>query len=252
MDNLAAALVRLWFALWRFVERLLYRGAYSVLVPYGTRVFTPWFDRSSRSAFAGAYDVAARGGPMIVSRDRGYLLHAFARQAALLPGDFAECGVYAGGTAQLIAEAVRDRNVALHLFDTFAGMPGTADPDRDYHGPGDFGDTSLANVERRLAAYPFVRFHPGVIPDSLVDGRFAFVHIDVDIYPSTLAAIEWFWPRMGPGGIVICDDYGYRHLRNAAKRALDDYFVDEPEKPIALPTGQALIIRTAGGLRARG
>jgi hypothetical protein len=30
--------------------------------------------------------------------------------------------------------------------------------------------------------------------------RLSFVHLDLDLYDSTLAALEWFWPRLEKGG----------------------------------------------------
>lgn len=38
----------------------------------------------------------------VVSPDRCYMLFALARYASQLDGDFAECGVYKGGTALLL------------------------------------------------------------------------------------------------------------------------------------------------------
>ncbi|MEO7522088.1 MAG: TylF/MycF/NovP-related O-methyltransferase, partial [Gemmatimonas sp.] len=188
------------------------------------------------------------GGSMIVAPDRSYVLHGFARRPIV--GEFVECGVFAGGTAHLLAATLAaEGSVApLHLFDTFAGMPDTAQPERDFHGPGDFGDTSLGLVQRRLAAYTNVRYHPGFVPDTFAeldaDVRLAFVHVDLDIYPSVLAACD-LWPRVVSGGVMIFDDYGFWHLRHAARRAVDEYFAGQADKPIVLATGQAIVIRSS-------
>ena len=71
----------------------------------------------------------------------------------------------------------------------------------------------------------------------------AFVHVDVDIFPSMLECCRWFWPRMRPGGIMVFDDYGYFVYRNAARAAIDEYFDGQSLRPIALPTAQAMIIK---------
>jgi hypothetical protein len=49
-------------------------------------------------------------------------MRSFVEHARLLPGALSEGGVYRGGSAQVIASAVRDAGskVPLHLFDTFS------------------------------------------------------------------------------------------------------------------------------------
>jgi predicted O-methyltransferase YrrM len=247
---LARLLIRAWFAAWTVLERAFYHGhQYTVLVPYGNRVLTPWFDPHGGSLFADAHRVAAAAGPMAVTADRCYMLHQFAFRSASLPGEMAECGVFTGGTAHLLAEAMSHASPGktLHLFDSFEGMPEAADPDRDYHAPGDFSNTSLARVQRRLGRYASVRFHPGFVPRTFAeldpDSVFSFVHVDMDIYSSTEDCCRWFWPRLTSGGAMVFDDYGFFHLRLAARAAVDAFFADQADKPIVLPTGQAVVIK---------
>jgi len=36
---------KFWYAFWRLIERYFFQGrVYSLHVPYGYRIFTPWFD----------------------------------------------------------------------------------------------------------------------------------------------------------------------------------------------------------------
>lgn len=155
-------------------------------------------------------------------------------------GDVAECGVYRGGTARILAEIVPDRTV--HLFDTFSGMP-SIDPNKDLHKVGDFADTSLEAVRHYLAAYRNVNCVQGLIPASLaciVDRHFSFVHIDLDIYSSIKSASEFFYPRMQPGGILLFDDYGYPSCPGA-RAAVDEFFADKPEVGLTMVTGQCAV-----------
>ena len=155
-------------------------------------------------------------------------------------GDVAECGVYRGGTARILAEIVPDRTV--HLFDTFSGMP-SIDPNKDLHKVGDFADTSLEAVRHYLAAYRNVNCVQGLIPASLaciVDRHFSFVHIDLDIYSSIKSASEFFYPRMQPGGILLFDDYGYPSCPGA-REAVDEFFADKPELGLTMITGQCAV-----------
>lgn len=184
----------------------------------------------------------------VVSPDRCYILMNFASLCLNYEGDFAECGTYKGGTAYLIANLIDSagKQKVLHLFDTFTGMPVFADPKRDNHKPGDFGDTSLSSVKMFLQKFKFINYHVGIIPNTFNDvenSYFSFVHIDVDLYPSTLACCQFFYPRLVKGGVLICDDYGFKGYERAAKLAIDDFFKDKPEKVIYLPTGQAIVIK---------
>lgn len=75
----------------------------------------------------------------------------------------------------------------------------------------------------------------------MADRRFSLVHIDVDIYRPTLDALEFFWDRVTPGGMVVCDDYGFSTCPGATA-AMDEFF-DGRAPVMQLPTGQGLVIR---------
>jgi O-methyltransferase len=174
------------------------------------------------------------------------MLRQFSQYAAQLDGDFAECGCYRGGTAWLLGESSQGKDGRkLHLFDTFEGMPLLADSDPGGHKKGDFGDTSLESVKELLSGYNNVEYHPGFIPNTFegFDGKFSFVHVDVDLFETSSACYEFFYPRMVTGGIMICDDYGFRKYETSARKAVDTFFANKPEVVVTLPTGQALVIK---------
>lgn len=216
---------------------------YTECPPYGYFTYSPWFEPWFLEKYNRIKDHTC------VKEDRCYMIYRFAQTCMRLPGDFAECGVYRGGTAVLTAATLVEggvRDKKLHLFDTFAGMPTTADSDPSSHKEGDFGDTSLDHVKGLLREYPFVTFNPGFIPKTLEavkDRTFAMAHIDVDLYQSTRDAFEFFYPRMSPGGIMLCDDYGAPAYIEAAKKAVDEFFANKPEKPISLRNGQCFVIK---------
>jgi O-methyltransferase len=218
-------------------------NGYMPCPPNSYRVYAPW----TQPPFAARFEQVRPW--TLVSDDRCYILQQFVRQCAHLPGDFAECGVYKGGTAMLSARTLLDAGAPdrpLHLFDTFHGMPEEAAFDSGGHEPGDFGDTSLPAVRSRLAEFSNVRFHPGLIPATLsevTDRTFAFVYLDLDLYQPTLEALRFFYPRMVTGAALVGDDYGFPRYKDAAKRAVDEFFADRPEPVIVLKTGQCVVIR---------
>jgi O-methyltransferase len=238
-----------WYVFWRLVERLLYDNrAYTLQVPFGHRVFTPWFDSTARSEFAVSLEAVRRSGPFMVSPDRAFVLFQWCRRSLHVEGDMAECGVYAGGTAELLAHCLKQSQspARLHLFDTFSGMPSTR-PERDYHAGGDFADTSLDFVRERLNDFQFCRFHQGWMPETFDQvahiSAYSFVHVDVDIYDSAMECCRWFWPRLSVGGVMVFDDYGFYPYRFALRAAVDEYFRHQKAEPLVLPTGQALVLK---------
>jgi len=185
-------------------------------------------------------------GRTLVTDDRLYVLAALLEQALSSEGDVVECGVYLGGSARLLLETIRSRAAQrfLYLCDTFTGMP-DADPSADLHRKGDFSDASLARVREDLAEATEVVIVPGVIPQSLAPlalRRFCFVHVDLDLYASVLAAARFFYDLVTPGGFLVFDDYGFSSTPGA-RRAVDEFFADKREVPLVLASGQCVVFK---------
>lgn len=178
------------------------------------------------------------------------LLYSVAKsvRARDVPGDTAECGVRYGKSSFFILNGLADPQRPHHLCDSFEGLsePGEVDVEtiarREGWKAGDLvADERIARAQ--LAAFPQCAFHRGWIPDcfaGLEARRFALVHIDVDLYEPTRAAFEFFYPRLSPGGVMVCDDYGFASCPGARK-AVDEFFAKRPDIFIELPSGQALV-----------
>ena len=70
----------------------------------------------------------------------------------------------------------------------------------------------MAQVKAFLKGFENVHFHAGVFPEAAPvelkpQPSFKFVHLDVDLHRSTSAALEWFYPRLVRGGIIVAHDY---------------------------------------------
>jgi predicted O-methyltransferase YrrM len=155
-----------------------------------------------------------------------------------LDGDIAEVGTAAGGSARLISEYCGDKTI--HLFDTFEGLPKPGDLDGRFS-EGSYR-SSLEDVQRYLEGRR-VEFHKGMFPGSAtsVQGhRFSFVHLDVDLYQSTLDCLRFFYPRLNPGGIIITHDYSWAA---GVDQAFSEFFADKLEKPIELIGYQAMVVK---------
>jgi O-methyltransferase len=184
-----------------------------------------------------------------------YFLHTLR-----LEGARAECGVFQGFSALFACRAASQINASFdgadfHLIDSFAGFPQLAAQDyipmkaegRTRVAPafrkGDAA-VSFEQVQTLFQSFPRVHLKRGFIPEilcQLPETGWAFVHIDVDLYEATLAALEYFYPRLVKGGVIICDDYGSR-LFPGARKAWDSYSEANNIPFITLETGQSVII----------
>jgi O-methyltransferase len=153
-----------------------------------------------------------------------------------IPGAFAEVGVWRGDTSRLIHLQAPHR--ALHLFDTFNGFPSC---DLENAKPSDalrFRETSVATVKSRLGNTDNVVFHVGRFPETtqgLEHEMFSLVWLDLDIYKPTLAALDFFYPRMSRGGYCFIHDYNSPESDYAMRRATTSFFRDKAELLIELP-----------------
>lgn len=180
--------------------------------------------------------------------ERKFFLHSLARSVADVPGDTAECGVWRGASSYLLCKAMEHPGLSRlhHCFDSWEGLsePELADlPSDPRYFKWKKHDLSqpLEAAKRNLADVPWARFYPGWIPTrfaEVADRRFAFVHVDVDLYQPTRDALAFFYDRMEPGGVILCDDYGSTACPGA-KKAFDEFLADRPERRVVhVPTGQ--------------
>jgi O-methyltransferase len=156
-------------------------------------------------------------------------------------GAYAEVGVFRGASAKMICEA--KGKTPLHLFDTFEGLPNEVS-DRDGRFRKGLFIASEQKVRQRLAKYPNVTIYPGYFPDTAMpikDLKFSLVHLDVDLYSSTKSALEFFYPRMLPGGRILSHDYGQCE---GVWTAFDEFMANKPEKLQPMEATQVLLIKS--------
>ncbi len=176
---------------------------------------------------------------MILLDNEAYNIYAGVRSTERIPGDIAEVGVFRGGSAKLIAEAKGARK--LHLFDTFEGLPETPEADPLFS-KGQF-NSSEAAVRRYLESYSDVFLYPGIFPATagpVTNKNFSFVHLDVDIYESTAKSLEFFYPRMSKGAVLISHDYAWAE---GVKRAFVEFFADRTEPVLELSGSQCAFVK---------
>jgi len=177
--------------------------------------------------------------------------YVLAKEALKVSGAFVECGVAYGGSAGVMLQAMVDAGDirALHLVDSFQGIPLSGPKDRDQPGIGPFvadvnlplaarlrtsgiSSCSKTNVQRNFQEWglptDLIVYHEGWFQNSLPTaeiGDIAMLRLDGDLYESIECCMQWLYPKVVSGGIVLSDDWtpvGKGH------DAIRDYFGGDP------------------------
>lgn len=183
------------------------------------------------------------------SQDRKWTLREYVKLSNALPGDLAECGCYVGTSAFFMAQV--STHGGVYLFDSFQGL---SDPDATDKSiatdvlpwsPGDLS-TSEAVLRNNLSHYgDSLVVLPGWIPErfsEVADRQFRVVHIDVDLYQPTRDSLEFFYPRLVKGGVIVMDDYGFKTCPGAT-RAAEELAATQGIGILHLATGQGVITK---------
>ena len=167
--------------------------------------------------------IVAEMGDASIFADRWALLRHAAGEAPP-DGLMIECGVADGASLRHLA---RNSVRRFHGFDSFEGLPeawaGT------FEQKGKFGrGGSLPDVPSNVALHKgwfeqtlpaFLAAHP--------DDSVAFLHVDCDIYSSTVTVLRMLAPRLRPGAVLVFDEYfNYPNWQRHEWRAFQEFIRD--------------------------
>jgi len=226
------------YQLWRFNDWRLLREVPLVFARMGMMLSKYWDSERRRARIKLLLTIRSERDMLLLPCEACQIM-SLVDAVKNVPGDMAELGVAGGASARMIAARAPER--VLHLFDTFEGLPDPSEKDtsrfekRQYH-------HTLEEVQRYLKG-DNLRFYKGLFPDSakeIPNTRFAFVHLDGDLYESTRAGLEWFYPRLNRGGILICHDYD---TSAGVNQAFDEFFTDRPEPYFDLVGSQCMFVK---------
>lgn len=146
-----------------------------------------------------------------------------------IPGDYIEAGIWRGGAiilmrALLDAYKIPERKVVA--ADSFAGIPKNV---RAINDPVDLWNdrwaASLGEVRQNIERFGLlddrVSFVVGFFSESLkslAGETFALIRLDSDSYDSVETSLDYLYPLLSKGGIVIIDDW---HLPGCRMAVMD-------------------------------
>ncbi len=212
------------------------------------------------SKFINLYELAQektgmRGTDNLLRRQRHYTLIQLIRLVMPLTSSalVAECGCWHGLSAYQLAYQLKEtgfRNKFI-IFDSFEGLSDFREEDTKNNLILDAKKRkkefacSMKVVQDNLKEFNFIEYKQGWIPERFSEfstSKFAFVHIDVDLYQPIKDSLEFFFPRLVSQGIIVLDDYGYLTFPGA-KKATDEFMQDRNDFFLHLPSGSAFIIK---------
>ncbi len=172
----------------------------------------------------------------------------------------AECGIGSGYSMVYLLSYLQKAKDSrdYHGFDTFEGFPfihkedldGLPEHRKSVSVVGHYQQFNLRHIGRlakNLGADDRVSLHQGVfsatIPQLPSDLRFSFVYMDCDLYESYKTCLEGMYGRVVENGIILFDEYEHTIDWPGARRAIDEFFADKPEKPEPLPFGTSWMVR---------
>lgn len=159
-------------------------------------------------------------------------------------GDIVECGVSIGHGAPLFLLIGEYLGVerTYYSFDSFTGFPDPVAQDgvtpikrRGFRA----SPTSTVLKVLRDGRIPEgkirerVRLIKGLFDETLPQyrGRIALLHLDCDLYESYKVSLANLYDKVVSGRIIMFDEYDDRRWPGA-RRAIDEFFADKPEKPV--------------------
>ena len=161
---------------------------------------------------------------------------------------FVECGVSIGLTAFFALREISFHNIEnfyFHLYDSWEPMKKEFLLESELSSVGKYDNMTIEITKQNLHDFKEnTVYHQGYIPNSFnvmpeSPEHIVYLHIDLNAAKPTISTLEYFLPRLEPGGVILFDDYGWMPYFDT-KNVVDEFFHDKPGTLLKLPTGQAI------------
>ena len=163
------------------------------------------------------YNEIIKDGITMVSEDRFETVLEYQNVIQKIKGDIVECGVWAGGMSIFLAKLFPTKDI--WVCDSYEGCQNPSDANYQFeherHHAGLYA-MDLESVQNNFTKYglsdePRIHFLKGFVRDILKPEvcpikTISLLRIDVDSYSATLEVLDYLYPKVKKGGMVIFDD----------------------------------------------
>jgi O-methyltransferase len=165
-------------------------------------------------------------------------------KVALMPQVYFEFGCHSGRTFSAAIRASTFLNLSdfkFYAFDSFEGLPETNEKIDGYFKTGTY-KTVISDFKKKVLEnsgveideqYLIKGFYSASLTKELQSSlpKIGVIHIDVDLYSSTVEVLQFIKPLLVVGSVILFDDY-YCFPPNGEKgemRAFNEFLVENPE-----------------------
>jgi hypothetical protein len=166
--------------------------------------------------------------------------------------NFVECGVGDGFSAlyTLVEIQAKEKNLSdpkMHLFDSWGPMKKQNLLESELDSVDRYSELNLNETKNNLKNYSkLIEYHKGDIPEIFKNIQFpnsiVYMHIDLNSTKPTIHSLEYFYPKLVSGGVILFDDYGWNNHKDT-KHAVDIFFKNKSGILLHLPTAQAIFYK---------
>jgi len=141
-------------------------------------------------------------------------------KVAQLPKVYLEFGCHSGRTFSAAIRAARELDIlqetSFYAFDSFEGLPETHDDDGIFQrgtfltGVVDFKKAVKTQASYEISGDAIIKgFYSESLTSELQEKipKVGVVHVDVDLYSSTVEVLSFIKPLLVPGSVLIFDDW---------------------------------------------
>jgi len=165
--------------------------------------------------------------------------------------NFVECGVGDGFSAFYALSEIKEKNLPtskLHLFDSWGPMREEDLLENEIESKDRYSELKLSATKNNLKEFEdLIIYYKGYIPEifeesSQSPSSIVYMHIDLNSTKPTIACLDYFFPKLVEGGVILFDDYGWNNHKDT-KHDVDKFFANKPGILMHLPTAQAIYFR---------
>lgn len=164
---------------------------------------------------------------------------------------FVECGVGWGMSAffalrELVDSIDKQDSFFMHLYDSWSDMKEDDLLENELWHVNQYSSLNIESTKKHLSEFnDYLIYHHGYIPDSFLDESskkikiISYLHIDLNSAKPTKDTLEFFYPKLVSGGVILFDDYGWDAYKDS-RNVIDEFLESKPGILIEFPTGQAI------------